>query len=127
MNACFAEPAWIVVSLVSSALPLIKGPIKVMQAITYERYGPPEVLHIKEVAKPTPRDDEILINVRAAEVTKTDCEMRSFNFQVKWFCLPLRFALGLIRPRKQILGGYFAGEVAAVGKKVANFNRGDQV
>jgi NADPH:quinone reductase-like Zn-dependent oxidoreductase len=98
-----------------------------MKAIVYTNYGPPDVLQVQEVEKPEPRDDKILIKVHAAEVTKADCEMRSFNFQVKWFWLPLRFALGLIKPKKQILGGYFAGEVESVGKDVSRFKKGDQV
>jgi NADPH:quinone reductase-like Zn-dependent oxidoreductase len=53
--------------------------------------------------------------------------MRSFNFQVKWFWLPLRIALGLIKPKRQILGGYFAGEVESVGKDVSRFQKGDQI
>ena len=98
-----------------------------MKAIVYTKYGEPEVLQIKEVEKPTPKNDEVLIKVHAAEVTKTDCEMRSFNFQVKWFWLPLRFAMGLVKPKKQILGGYFAGEVESVGKEVLKFKKGDQI
>ncbi len=98
-----------------------------MKAIVYTKYGSPNVLQVKEVEKPTPKDDEILIKVHASEVTKTDCEMRSFNFQVKWFWLPLRLALGLTKPKKQILGGYFAGEVESVGKDVAKFMKGDQI
>ena len=98
-----------------------------MKAIVYTKYGSPDVLQVKEVEKPIPKDNEVLIKVRAAEVTKTDCEMRSFNFQVKWFWLPLRLALGFIKPRKQVLGGYFAGEVESVGKGVSKFNKGDQV
>jgi len=98
-----------------------------MQAVVYEKYGSPDVLQVKEVEKPIPADHEVLIKVRAAEVTKADCEMRSFNFQVKWFWLPLRLALGLRKPKKQILGGYFAGEVASVGKDVSKFKKGDQV
>jgi NADPH:quinone reductase-like Zn-dependent oxidoreductase len=98
-----------------------------MKAIVYTKYGSPDVLQVKEVEKPTPKDDEILIKVHASEVTKTDCEMRSFNFQVKWFWLPLRLALGLTKPKKQILGGYFAGEVESVGKDVAKFMKGDQI
>jgi len=98
-----------------------------MKAIVYTKYGSPDVLQVKEVEKPTPKDDEVLIKVHAAEVTKTDCEMRSFNFQVKWFWLPLRVALGLIKPKKQVLGGYFAGEVESVGKDVSKFKKGDQV
>lgn len=98
-----------------------------MKAIVYTTYGPPDVLQVKEVEKPTPKDDEVLIKVHAAEVTKADCEMRSFNFQVKWFWLPLRFFLGLKKPKKQILGGYFAGEVESTGKDVSKFKRRDQV
>ncbi len=98
-----------------------------MKAIVYTKYGPPDVLQVKEVEKPTPKDDEVLIKVHAAEVTKADCEMRSFNFQVKWFWLPLRFALGFSKPKKQVLGGYFAGEVESVGKDVSKFKKGDQV
>ena len=98
-----------------------------MKAIVYTRYGSPDVLHVKEVEKPIPKDDEVLIKVHAVEVTKADCEMRSFKFQVKWFWLPLRVALGLIKPKKQVLGGYFAGEVESVGKYVTKFNKGDQV
>ena len=98
-----------------------------MKAIVYAKYGSPDVLQVKEVEKPIPKDDEVLIKVHAAEVTKADCEMRSFNFQVKWFWLPLRVVLGLIKPKKQVLGGYFAGEVESVGKDVSKFNKGDQV
>ena len=73
-----------------------------MKAVVYEKYGPPEVLQVKDVAKPVPRDNEILIRVRAAEATKADCEMRSFHFPVKWFWLPLRIVLGIRRPRNPI-------------------------
>jgi NADPH:quinone reductase-like Zn-dependent oxidoreductase len=98
-----------------------------MRAIIYTEYGPPEVLQLQEVAKPTPKDNEILIKVMAAEVTKSDCEMRSFNFPVKWFWLPLRIAFGLFKPKRPILGGYFAGEVEGVGKEVTRFKVGDQI
>jgi len=98
-----------------------------MKAIIYTKYGPPEVLQLKEVDKPTPKNDEILIKVHAAEVTKSDCELRSFHFPVKWFWLPIRIALGIKKPKKQILGGYFAGEVESAGKDVSKFNKGDQV
>ena len=98
-----------------------------MKAIIYEKYGPPDVLHLKDVDKPVPKDDEVLIRVRAVEVTKTDIEMRSFRFAVKWFWLPLRIALGVTRPRRQILGGYFSGEVASLGKNVTRFSEGDQI
>lgn len=98
-----------------------------MKAITYIRYGPPEVLHLAEVDIPTPRDDEVLIRVRAAEATKSDCEMRSFNYAVKWFWLPLRFALGIRKPKRHILGSYFSGEIVEIGKGVTSFAVGDQI
>ena len=98
-----------------------------MKAIVYTKYGAPEVLQMREIEKPDPEDDEVLIKVHAAEATKADCELRSFNFAVKWFWLPLRFAMGLTRPKKQVLGGYFAGEVETVGKDVLKFKKGDQV
>ncbi len=98
-----------------------------MKAIVYTKYGKPDVLHVKEVEKPTPKDDEVLIKVHAAEATKSDCELRSFNFPVKWFWLPLRIALGIRKPKRQILGGYFAGEIEAVGSDVTKFKPGEQV
>ena len=76
-----------------------------MKAITYSNYGPPDVLQLTNVEKPVPEDDEVLIKVQAAEATKSDCEMRSFEYSVKWFWLPLRIALGVRQPRRQILGG----------------------
>ena len=98
-----------------------------MRAITYSNYGPPEVLQLKDVAKPVPKSDEVLIRVRAVEVTKTDIEMRRFKFSVKWFWLPLRIALGLRKPRRQILGGYFSGVVESFGEDVTEFAMGDAV
>jgi NADPH:quinone reductase-like Zn-dependent oxidoreductase len=98
-----------------------------MKAIVYTKYGAPEVLRIKEIEKPTPENDEVLIRIHAAEVTKADCELRSFNFAVKWFWPLLRVAMGVTKPKKQVLGGYFAGEVEAVGRDVSKFKKGDQV
>ena len=98
-----------------------------MKAIVYTEYGPADVLRLEEIAKPTPNDAEILIRVRAAEVTKADCELRSFSFPVKWFWLPLRLVMGITRPKRQVLGGYFSGEVEAVGKDVSKLKVGDQV
>ncbi len=65
-----------------------------MKVIAYERYGPPPVLQLKEIPKPSPKAGEILIRVRAAEATKSDCELRSFRFAVHWFWLPLRLISG---------------------------------
>lgn len=98
-----------------------------MRAVVYTRYGGPDVLQVKDIDKPAPGDDELLIKVHAAEATKADCEMRSFKFAVKWFWLPLRIAAGLLRPRNPVLGGYFSGEIEAVGKAVAKFKPGQQV
>lgn len=98
-----------------------------MKAITYENYGSPEVLQVNEVEKPEPKDDEVLIRVRAAEATKADVEMRSFKFAVKWFWLPLRIVFGITKPRRQILGGYFSGEVESLGINVSRFSVGDPV
>ncbi len=98
-----------------------------MRAIVYTRYGEPDVLQLKDVDKPTPGDDELLIKVHAAEATKADCEMRSFKFAVKWFWLPLRIAVGLTRPKNPVLGGYFSGEIESVGKAVSKFKPGQQV
>ena len=100
---------------------------KRLKAITYSDYGPPDVLQLKEVEKPVPKDGEVLIRVRAVEATKSDCEMRSFKFAVKWFWLPLRIAFGVRKPRRQILGGYFSGQVETLGKDVTEFSKGDQV
>ena len=98
-----------------------------MKAITYSNYGPPDVLQLSDVEKPVPKDDEVLIRVRAVEATKSDVEMRSFKFAVKWFWLPLRIAFGVRKPRRQILGSYFSGEVESLGKDVTQFSKGDQV
>ncbi|MGH9386596.1 MAG: NAD(P)-dependent alcohol dehydrogenase [Vicinamibacterales bacterium] len=98
-----------------------------VKAICYSRYGSPDVLHVEDVADPVPHDGEVLIRVRAAEATKSDCELRSFHYAVKWFWLPLRIALGVRRPRRRILGGYFSGEIAALGRGVTGFSVGEAV
>jgi len=98
-----------------------------MKAVVYTKYGSADVLQVKEVEKPSPKDDEVLIKIHAAEVTKADCELRSFNFAVKWFWLPLRLAMGIKTPKRSILGGYFSGEIESVGKDVSRLKKGDQV
>ncbi len=98
-----------------------------MKAVVYRIYGPAEVLQVEEFENPVPKDNEILIKVRAAEATKADCEMRSFHFPVKWFWLPLRIALGIRKPKNPILGGYFSGEVESIGKGVSKFKKGDRI
>ena len=98
-----------------------------MKAIVYTRYGPPDVLRLQDVAKPVPKNNEVLIKVMAVGATKSDCEMRSFKFAVKWFWLPLRIALGLFKPKKPVLGGYFAGKVVEIGSDVTKLKAGDKI
>jgi NADPH:quinone reductase-like Zn-dependent oxidoreductase len=88
-----------------------------MKAIVATRYGSPEVLQLKEVEKPTPKDNEILIKVRATSVNVGDCRMRSFTVP-PMFWLPGRIALGFRKPRNPIFGMELAREVEAVGKAV---------
>ncbi len=89
-----------------------------MKAIVYTKYGPPDVLQLKEVQKPTPKDEEVRIITYAATVIAGDCELRSFTFPI-WVWLPLRIYIGLIRPtRVKILGQELAGEIESVGKNV---------
>ena len=98
-----------------------------MKAVVYQKYGSPDVLELKEVEKPTPKDNEVLIKICAASATTGDCEIRKFKVHIL-FWLPLRIYMGLRRPiRSTILGAYLAGEIEAVGKDVKQFKKGDQV
>ena len=92
-----------------------------MLAVVHDRYGPPEVLRIEQVEKPVPKDDEVLVRVRATTVNQTDCHMRRAR-PLFW-----RFMLGFRRPKRRILGLEFAGEVEAVGSAVTSFSPGDRV
>jgi NADPH:quinone reductase-like Zn-dependent oxidoreductase len=97
-----------------------------MKAAVATRYGAPEVLQIVERAKPTPAPNEVLIKVYAGTVTAGDCRMRAFNVP-KLFYIPARLALGITKPRRDIVGMELAGIVEAIGEKVTRFNLGDAV
>jgi len=98
-----------------------------MQAIVWTKYGPPEVLQLQEVEKPTPQDDEILIRIYATTVTAGDSEMRSLKFPII-LSLPMRLWIGFLKPKgTTIPGTELAGIVESVGKDVTLFKEGDQV
>jgi len=97
-----------------------------MKAIVCTQYGPPDVLQLKEVEKPTPKDNEVLIKVYAATVTSGDVWIRSSTYS-PWFWLFGRIMYGLRKPRKAIPGNELAGEIESTGKDVARFRKGDQV
>src|SRR5437763_4130506 len=93
-----------------------------MKAIVCTRYGPPEVLQLKEVEKPTPKNNEVLIKIYATAVTASDCLMRRSDLPIM-FSLMRRLAVGLTKPRKSITGFVLAGDVEAVGKDVKLFKK----
>lgn len=97
-----------------------------MKAIVRTRYGSPDVLQLKDVPQPVPKDNEVLIRVRAATVTAGDSEMRSFTVS-PLFWVPLRIMFGVRRPKYPTLGQELAGDIEAVGKDVTRFKVGDQV
>lgn len=97
-----------------------------MRAVVYTHYGPPDVLQLQEIARPSPRANEVLIKIHATTVTIGDCRMRSFTVpRAQW--LPARLYLGIRKPRRPILGMELAGEIAAIGSGVTRFKLGDAV
>ncbi len=96
-----------------------------MKAIVYTKYGPPDVLQLKEIEKPTPRDNEVLIRLHATTVTAGDSELRRFKFPISFWLLA-RVGFGFRGPRK-ILGQELAGEIESIGKDVKLFRKYDQV
>jgi NADPH:quinone reductase-like Zn-dependent oxidoreductase len=92
-----------------------------MKAVVHDRYGPPEVLRIDEVERPEPAEDQVLVKIHATTVNRSDCGWRSAK---PFFA---RYFTGLRRPKRRILGSELAGEVAAVGSAVTEFEVGDRV
>ena len=98
-----------------------------MKAVVWTKYGPPDVLELREVEKPAPKDNEVLIRIHATTVTAGDCEMRSLSFPL-YLSLPMRLWRGFFKPKENsIMGTELAGEIEAVGKDVKQFKVGDQV
>lgn len=95
--------------------------IPTMKAAVYTRYGAPEVLQVKELAKPNPKNNEILIKIHATAVTSGDSRLRKAD------PFAVRFIFGLFQPKKNVLGGVLSGEVEAVGENVTKFKTGDLV
>jgi len=98
-----------------------------MKAIIWTKYGPPEVLQLREVETPSPGDGEVLIKVHAATASTPDSEFRRLKLP-RFYALPFRLYLGILKPkRRTILGTEFAGEIVAAGKSVTQFQQGDQL
>jgi NADPH:quinone reductase-like Zn-dependent oxidoreductase len=98
-----------------------------MKAIIWTKYGPPDVLHLKEVEKPAPKDNEVLIKIHAVTASTADTEFRRLKLPLL-FAIPLRLYIGVIKPtRMTILGTEFAGEIESIGKDVKLFIEGDRV
>jgi len=98
-----------------------------MKAIIYTEYGPADVLHLAEVEKPTPKENEVMIKIHATSVTAGDCNARGFTFVPSGFGFLPRLMFGLRKPRQPILGMEFSGVVEATGKDVKQFKKGDPV
>jgi NADPH:quinone reductase-like Zn-dependent oxidoreductase len=97
-----------------------------VKAIICTKYGPPEVLQLKEVEKPAPKDDEVLVKIHATAVTASDIFIRSSQVPLRML-IPMRLMLGVTRPRKSIIGLVLAGEIEAIGRGIKRFKTGDQV
>ncbi len=92
-----------------------------MKAVIYTKYGQPDVLQLVDIEKPAPNDTEVLIKVYATTVNRTDCGFRKANYFIS------RFVTGLLRPKQQVMGSEFVGEVIETGSKVTEFVVGDKV
>jgi len=97
-----------------------------MKAVVCKKYGSPEVLKLMEVPKPIPKRNEVCIKIKATAVNSADIRVRKFDVPIS-FWLPARFALGLFRPKYQILGIVSSGVIESVGADVKQFKTGDEV
>ena len=97
-----------------------------MRAIVCTDYGPPDVLQLADVLKPVPKDNEVLVRIRATTVSAADCELRRFDF-APWIWVPIRLSFGIRRPRQPVLGQELAGDIESVGKDVRSLRKGDRV
>ena len=97
-----------------------------MRAIVCTGYGPPDVLQLRDVAKPVPKDDEVLVRIRATTVSAADCELRRFDLP-SWVWVPMRLWSGIRRPRRPVLGHELAGDIESIGKDVSSLSKGDRV
>ena len=97
-----------------------------MRAICFSEYGAPDVLQLRTLEKPSPKDNEALIRIHAATVTPGDCEIRCFKFPW-WVWIPLRLYMGIFKPRRPIIGMEFSGVIESVGASVTRFKPGDAV
>src|SRR3990172_85964 len=90
-----------------------------MKAIDCSKYGSPDVLHLKEVERPTPKEDEALVKVRAASINAADLEILRGNWSARF--------RGPLKPKHKILGSDIAGRIEAVGRNVKQFQPGDEI
>jgi NADPH:quinone reductase-like Zn-dependent oxidoreductase len=97
-----------------------------MRAVVCTGYGAPDVLRLRDVPKPVPRDNEVLIRIRATTVGAADCELRRLDFP-SWIWIPMWLVLGVGRPRQPVFGHELAGDIESVGKDVRSLGRGDRV
>jgi len=97
-----------------------------MRAVVCPRYGGPEVLELREVERPSPKDDEVCIRVKATAVTASDIFIRGSDIPLR-FRIPMRLMIGVTRPRKPVIGLVLAGDVESVGRDVKRFAPGDEV
>ena len=97
-----------------------------MKAVEFSTYGPPETLKIRDMEKPVPRDNEVLIRIHATTVSSGDVKLRSFDVGALYW-LPMGLYMGFRKPKRQFLGDDFSGVVEAIGKQVTGYKPGDAV